>query len=154
MVQLEQDGVARRIIAAIKEQIHSGGYRPGDRLPSTRAFATEWGASRTTVTAAYNQLDAEGYLIIRHGARAIVAPGLERASGEAPVAAASPRNLSAFARRLLALPAPTVAGYRRRGRDWPACRCLDERYRCWTRSGDHRCGAHRRYRPLSRVATL
>ncbi|TPJ28279.1 PLP-dependent aminotransferase family protein [Mesorhizobium sp. B2-8-3] len=107
MVQLEQDSVARRIIAAIKEQIHSGAYRPGDRLPSTRAFATEWGASRTTVTAAYNQLDAEGYLIIRHGARAIVAPGLERASGEAPIAAASPRNLSAFARRLLALPAPT-----------------------------------------------
>ncbi|TGT47708.1 GntR family transcriptional regulator, partial [Mesorhizobium sp. M00.F.Ca.ET.170.01.1.1] len=33
---MEQDGVARRIIAAIKEQIHSGAYRPGDRLPSTR----------------------------------------------------------------------------------------------------------------------
>ena len=106
MVQLEQDGVACRIIAAIKAQIHSGAYRPGDRLPSTRAFAAEWGASRTTVTAAYNQLDAEGYLIIRQGARAIVAPGLERASGEALVAAASPRNLSAFARRLLALPPP------------------------------------------------
>ncbi|WP_210248168.1 PLP-dependent aminotransferase family protein [Mesorhizobium sp. NFR06] len=104
---MEQDGVARRIIAAIKAQIHGGAYRPGDRLPSTRAFAAEWGASRTTVTAAYNQLDAEGYLIIRQGARAIVAPGLERASGEAPVAAASPRNLSAFARRLLALPPPT-----------------------------------------------
>ncbi|MDX8531174.1 PLP-dependent aminotransferase family protein [Mesorhizobium sp. VK25A] len=109
MVQLEPDGVARRIIAAIKEQIHSGAYRPGDRLPSTRAFAAEWGASRTTVTAAYNQLDAEGYLIIRHGTRAIVAPGLEKASGEAPVAAASPRNLSAFARRLLALPPTALA---------------------------------------------
>ncbi|TIW51670.1 MAG: winged helix-turn-helix transcriptional regulator, partial [Mesorhizobium sp.] len=65
---MEQDRVARRIIAAIKEQIHSGAYQPGDRLPSTRAFAAEWGASRTTVTAAYNQLNAEGYLIIRHGA--------------------------------------------------------------------------------------
>ncbi|AZO24941.1 PLP-dependent aminotransferase family protein [Mesorhizobium sp. M1E.F.Ca.ET.045.02.1.1] len=106
MVQLQQDGVARRIIAAIKAQIHSGAYRSGDRLPSTRAFAAEWGASRTTVTAAYNQLDAEGYLIIRQGARAIVAPGLERASGEAPITAAQPRSLSAFARRLLALPPP------------------------------------------------
>ncbi|MGX8008828.1 MocR-like pyridoxine biosynthesis transcription factor PdxR [Mesorhizobium sp. ORM8.1] len=109
MVQLKRDGVARQIIAAIKEQIHCGSYRPGDRLPSTRAFAAEWGASRTTVTAAYNQLDAEGYLIIRHGARAIVAPGLERVSGEVPVASASPRNLSAFARRLLALPPPAEA---------------------------------------------
>ncbi|RVD57194.1 PLP-dependent aminotransferase family protein [Mesorhizobium sp. M2D.F.Ca.ET.185.01.1.1] len=109
MVQLEQDGVARRIIAAIKEQIHSGAYRPGDRLPSTRAFAAEWGASRTTVTAAYNQLDAEGYLIIRHGTRAVVAPGLERKSGEAPVATISPRNLSAFAQRLLTLPPTALA---------------------------------------------
>ncbi|CDX41787.1 Transcriptional regulator, GntR family with aminotransferase domain protein [Mesorhizobium sp. SOD10] len=109
MVQFEQDCVARRIIAAIKEQIHSGTYRPGDRLPSTRAFAAEWGASRTTVTAAYNQLDAEGYLIIRQGARAIVAAGLERASGEAPLATASPRHLSAFAGRLLALPPPALA---------------------------------------------
>ncbi|WP_210211286.1 PLP-dependent aminotransferase family protein [Mesorhizobium sp. M4B.F.Ca.ET.058.02.1.1] len=103
---MEQDRVARRIIAAIKEQIHSGAYQPGDRLPSTRAFAAEWGASRTTVTAAYNQLNAEGYLIIRHGARAVVAAGLERATGEAPVSTAPPRNLSAFARRLLALPPP------------------------------------------------
>ena len=106
MVQLQQDGVARRIIAAIKEQIHSGAYRPGDRLPSTRGFAAEWGASRTTVTAAYNQLHAEGYLITRHGARAVVAAGLERSTGEATVSTASPRNLSAFARRLLALPPP------------------------------------------------
>ncbi|WP_210239575.1 PLP-dependent aminotransferase family protein [Mesorhizobium sp. B2-8-9] len=106
---MEQDGVARRIIAAIKARIHSGAYRPGDRLPSTRAFAAEWGASRTTVTAAYSQLDAEGYLIIRQGARAIVAPGLEKAPGEAPVAAASPRHLSAFARRLLTLPPAALA---------------------------------------------
>ncbi|WP_296740728.1 PLP-dependent aminotransferase family protein [Mesorhizobium sp.] len=104
MVQL--DGVARRIIAAIKEQIHSGAYRPGDRLPSTRVFAAEWGASRTTVTAAYGQLIAEGYLIVRPGARAIVAPGLEAASVEMSAPSDLPRNLSAFARRLLALPAP------------------------------------------------
>ena len=45
-------------------------YRPGARLPSTRAFAAEWGVSRTTVTAAYEQLLAEGYLETRQGARA------------------------------------------------------------------------------------
>ncbi|RWD66202.1 MAG: PLP-dependent aminotransferase family protein [Mesorhizobium sp.] len=109
MVQLEQDGIARRIIAAIKQRIHSGANRPGDSLPSTRALAAEWGASRTTVTAAYNQLAAEGYLIIRQGARAIVAAGLEMTSEGAPHTAAQPRNLSAFARRLLALPSPAGA---------------------------------------------
>lgn len=108
MVQLEKDGVARRIIAAIKEQIHSGAYQPGDRLPSTRAFAAEWGASRTTATAAYSQLIAEGYLTTRPGARAIVARGLGTAAPMLATAAA-PRHLSAFAQRLLTLPSPAEA---------------------------------------------
>ncbi|UCI21806.1 PLP-dependent aminotransferase family protein [Mesorhizobium sp. B2-1-8] len=109
MVQLTGDGTARRIIAAIKEQIHSGAYQPGDRLPSTRVFAAEWGASRTTVTAAYSQLIAEGYLASRAGARAEVAQGLGAAAAPKPAMAALPRHLSAFAQRLLALPAPALA---------------------------------------------
>jgi GntR family transcriptional regulator/MocR family aminotransferase len=103
------NGVARRIIAAIKEQIHSGVYQPGDRLPSTRAFATDWGASRTTVTAAYGQLIAEGYLTTRPGSRAIVAQGLGVAAAPTASSADAPRYLSAFALRLLALPAPAAA---------------------------------------------
>lgn len=109
MVQLEKDGVARRIIAAIKEQIHSGAYQPGDRLPSTRAFAGEWGASRTTVTAAYGQLIAERYLTTRPGARAIVAQGLGTAAAPMLATASAPRHLSAFAQRLLTLPPPAEA---------------------------------------------
>ena len=104
--QLIDKGVARRIVEAIKEQIHAGTYQPGDKLPSTRSFATEWGASRTTVTAAYGQLIAEGYLVTRRGARAVVAEGLGAAGTTAvPPTAVAPRQ-SAFARRLLALPAP------------------------------------------------
>ncbi|WP_069882877.1 PLP-dependent aminotransferase family protein [Bosea sp. BIWAKO-01] len=106
MVQFT-DGVARRIIAAIKEQIHAGAYQPGDRLPSTRTFASEWGASRTTVTVAYGQLIAEGYLISRAGARPIVAKGLG-AAVPAPSQASPPRHLSGFAQRLLALPRPAA----------------------------------------------
>lgn len=109
MVQLTKDGVARRIIAAIKEQIHRGVYQPGDRLPSTRAFAAEWGVSRTTVTAAYSQLIAEGYLETRRGARAIVGQGLATEIAPTPATAAAPRHLSAFAKRLLALPSPAQA---------------------------------------------
>lgn len=119
MVQFGRDGVARRIIAAIKEQIHSGAYQPGDRLPSTRTFAAEWGVSRTTVTAAYSQLIAEGYLSSRPGARAIVAQGLGTAAAPMPLPAAEPRHLSAFARRLLALPSPQPT---------PAFRIADFRY--------------------------
>lgn len=104
MDQSQREGVARRIVAAMKEQIHDGSYRPGDRLPSTRAFAAEWGVSRTTVTAAYNQLIAEGYLVTRPGARAVVAEGLGAAAMPMPAPAAGPRHLSAFAQRLLAQP--------------------------------------------------
>ncbi|MDR6870644.1 GntR family transcriptional regulator/MocR family aminotransferase [Bosea sp. BE125] len=105
MGQLE--GVGRRIIAAIKEQIHSGAYRPGDRLPSSRAFAAEWGASRTTVTAAYGQLIAEGYLVTRAGARPVVAQGLAAKATPTPAPMAALRHLSGFAQRLLGLPPPT-----------------------------------------------
>ena len=100
------EGVARRIIGAIKEQIHAGTYQPGDKLPSTRSFATEWGASRTTVTAAYGQLIAEGYLVTRRGARAVVAEGLGAAGTAADPPNAEPPHLSSFAQRLLALPTP------------------------------------------------
>jgi GntR family transcriptional regulator/MocR family aminotransferase len=103
---VQSDSIGRRIIAAIKERIHGGAYRPGDRLPSSRAFAAEWGASRTTVTAAYGQLIAEGYLVTRPGARPVVAQGLAARVEAAPVAAAPGAPLSGFARRLLELPAP------------------------------------------------
>lgn len=101
-------GVGRRIIAAIKEQIHNGSYLAGDRLPSSRAFAAEWGASRTTVTAAYGQLIAEGYLINRPGARPVVAKGLAARAAQTPAPAAMVRHLSGFALRLLDLPQPTA----------------------------------------------
>lgn len=119
MVQSDKEGVARRIIASIKAQIHAGAYQPGDRLPSTRSFAAEWGASRTTVTAAYGQLIAEGYLATRPGARAVVAQGLAAPPPPMPSPAAAAIHLSAFARRLLALPAPTAT---------PAARVADFRY--------------------------
>jgi GntR family transcriptional regulator/MocR family aminotransferase len=109
--QSGERGIARRIVAACKEQIHAGTYRAGDRLPSTRAFATEWGTSRTTVTAAYGQLIAEGYLITRPGVRAVVAEGLAAPTGQdaIPAAPEAPHALSAFARRLLACkPAPAA----------------------------------------------
>src|SRR4051812_46161258 len=71
-----QARVTQRICEAIKGQIASGLLGPGAKLPSTRSLAAEWGVSRTTVTAAYEQLIAEGYLETRQGARAQVAQGL------------------------------------------------------------------------------
>ncbi|TGE00225.1 PLP-dependent aminotransferase family protein [Methylobacterium nonmethylotrophicum] len=96
--------VSAQIGAALKAQIADGTYPPGAALPSTRALAAELGVSRTTVTAAYDQLHAEGYLETRQGSRARVAAGLRPVP--APVAAgpAPPPRLSAFGQRLLAEP--------------------------------------------------
>lgn len=106
VVQLEIVGIARRIVTAIKQQIAEGTYRPGDRLPSSRSFAAEWGASRTTVTAAYGQLVAEGYLSVRPGARPVVAAGLGGQPAPKASRAVAPRRLSAFAKRVAAFPPP------------------------------------------------
>lgn len=69
--------VVPAICEAIKSQIRTGAFGPGARLPSTRALAAEWGVSRTTVTAVYEQLLAEGYLETRQGARAQVVRGFD-----------------------------------------------------------------------------
>jgi GntR family transcriptional regulator / MocR family aminotransferase len=98
----------RRICEAIKSQIREGSLGPGARLPSTRALAAEWGMSRTTVTAAYEQLFAEGYLETRQGARAQVARGLgpdtPKPGRDEP--APSPARLSGYGQRVAAFPLP------------------------------------------------
>src|SRR6516165_9285176 len=89
--------ITQRICEAIKGQIASGLLGPGARLPSTRSLAAEWGISRTTVTSAYEQLSAEGYLETRQGARTQVAQALGRAWAEPGQSAtqAAPGRLSA-----------------------------------------------------------
>src|SRR3712207_7501611 len=103
--------VTQRICEAIKGQIASGLLGPGARLPSTRSLAAEWGVSRTTVTAAYEQLIAEGYLETRQGARAQVAQGLGRPAAQPgqPAPPTDPDRLSAFGQRLAGFPLPPAA---------------------------------------------
>jgi GntR family transcriptional regulator/MocR family aminotransferase len=58
---------------ALRAAIRSGRLATHSRLPSTRALAQEFGLSRGTVSAAYDQLTAEGYLIARRGSGTTVA---------------------------------------------------------------------------------
>ncbi|HEY8613964.1 MAG TPA: PLP-dependent aminotransferase family protein [Roseomonas sp.] len=106
-----QARVTQRICDAIKTEIASGLLSPGDQLPSTRSLAAEWGVSRTTVTAAYEQLIAEGYIETRQGARAEVARGLGLSSTQPArsIPTASTGQLSAFGRRLADFPLPSIA---------------------------------------------
>ncbi|NYH54801.1 GntR family transcriptional regulator/MocR family aminotransferase [Nocardiopsis arvandica] len=58
---------------ALREAMSGGTLAPGERLPSSRALATQTGVSRTVVTEAYQQLYAEGWLEGRHGSGTFVA---------------------------------------------------------------------------------
>ncbi|WP_051450758.1 PLP-dependent aminotransferase family protein [Actinospica robiniae] len=64
-----RDGLER----ALRSAIRSGRLAAGSRLPATRVLAAELGLSRGTVSAAYDQLVAEGYLLARHGSGTTVA---------------------------------------------------------------------------------
>jgi GntR family transcriptional regulator/MocR family aminotransferase len=57
----------------LRDAMGDGRVRAGERLPSSRALASALGVSRTVVTAAYEQLYAEGWLEGRHGSGTYVA---------------------------------------------------------------------------------
>lgn len=54
--------VYRQIAQVIVEEAGRGRLRPGERLPSTRSLATQLGVHRNTVIAAYQELEAQGWL--------------------------------------------------------------------------------------------
>jgi GntR family transcriptional regulator/MocR family aminotransferase len=58
---------------ALRDAVRSGRLPPGSRLPATRVLAAELRVARGTVSAAYDQLVAEGYLVARHGSATTVA---------------------------------------------------------------------------------
>src|SRR5689334_8148765 len=62
----------RQIYDAWRSGILSGRFRRGERAPSTRELAQALAVSRSTVTQAYEQLIAEGYLQATHGAGTFV----------------------------------------------------------------------------------
>ena len=68
--------LARQLYEALRRAILGGQLRPGDRVPATRALATDLGVSRNTVSGAYEQLLAEGYTEARVGSGTCVARSL------------------------------------------------------------------------------
>jgi GntR family transcriptional regulator / MocR family aminotransferase len=76
-LHLELDASAGRrsgLERALRDAIRDGRLPPSTRLPATRALAAELGLSRGTVSAAYDQLVAEGWLVARVGAGTEVSP--------------------------------------------------------------------------------
>ncbi|GAB3419250.1 aminotransferase-like domain-containing protein [Flindersiella endophytica] len=76
-------GVSRGIEHVLRQAIRAGKLGLGEALPSSRVLAHELGVARGTVSAAYEQLAAEGYLSARQGAPVRVCWSL---SGDPPPA--------------------------------------------------------------------
>jgi GntR family transcriptional regulator/MocR family aminotransferase len=77
-------GTGRSIYERLRAQIADGSLPAGACAPSTRGLAAELGVSRTTVTTAYEQLAAEGYLVTATGRVARVARPLVAAQTPEP----------------------------------------------------------------------
>lgn len=54
--------LGRQLTQALRDAIRAGELRPGERLPSTRHLAKSLGLARGTVSEAFEQLIAEGFL--------------------------------------------------------------------------------------------
>jgi GntR family transcriptional regulator/MocR family aminotransferase len=81
----------RQIYEEWRNGILHGRFRNGERVPSTRDLASTLGVARATVTAAYDQLTAEGYLESSHGSGTFVCRRLpEELLRPRPVAASAP----------------------------------------------------------------
>ena len=66
-------GVRGRVVeSALRDAIRTGRLAAGTRLPSSRDLAAQLGVARGTVTLAYTQLIAEGYLVARRGSGTVV----------------------------------------------------------------------------------
>ncbi|MFD4642011.1 PLP-dependent aminotransferase family protein [Lentzea sp. NPDC058436] len=63
----------RGVEAELRRAIRDGRLLPGTRLPSSRDLAAQLDVARGTVTSAYTQLVAEGYLTTRRGSGTTVA---------------------------------------------------------------------------------
>src|SRR5215510_9415807 len=81
LIELKRTGDAG-LVGQLTQQVRaliSGGRIPqGTVLPSSRRLATDLSVSRNTVTYAFEQLAAEGYLELTQGRRPVVAAAIDR----------------------------------------------------------------------------
>jgi GntR family transcriptional regulator / MocR family aminotransferase len=76
LIRLHRGGrttLGAQLQSELRDAIRSGRLGPGDRLPSSRAMASELDLSRGLVQSCYEQLEAEGYLTARPGSGTRVA---------------------------------------------------------------------------------
>jgi GntR family transcriptional regulator/MocR family aminotransferase len=107
-VDLDRGDLRRSLQNVLRDAVRDGRLPAGLRLPSTRTLAADLGVARGTVTSAYEQLVAEGYLTARRGSGTTAGSVPSPAAPASAAAPAQPRirwdftpgqpDLSAFPR--------------------------------------------------------
>ncbi len=77
--QLSSRRLYEQLAERIRQQILSGALNPGDRLPTERIFARDYGVSRTVVREAVKTLQQEGLIEIKAGLGTFVVDATDRA---------------------------------------------------------------------------
>ncbi|MGK5729577.1 GntR family transcriptional regulator [Streptomyces sp. URMC 124] len=85
----------RRIAAELRARIASGEIRPGEKVPSVRRIAQEWGVATATAAKVLSVLREEGVVRAVPGVGTVVAEGARgEPGGRPPRAAGAPRALT------------------------------------------------------------
>src|SRR5215213_9822875 len=96
MVRLDRAAVEplhKQLYRQIRDELRSGNFsRSSSRLPSSRALAANLGISRFTVSLAFSELHAEGYLIAKPGSGTFVADPLPEEFLSADKVGSSPQT--------------------------------------------------------------
>ncbi|MBC9977043.1 PLP-dependent aminotransferase family protein [Bradyrhizobium campsiandrae] len=98
----DDEGLVTQLTGQLRSLIAAGRLTQGRALPSSRQLASDLGVSRNTVTYAFEQLAAEGYLEASHGRRPVVTGGepFEAAGAAATGARSVKPQLSPWAAKL------------------------------------------------------
>jgi GntR family transcriptional regulator/MocR family aminotransferase len=98
------DGLVAQLTSQLRRLIATGRLAKGGALPSSRRLARDLGVSRNTVTYAFEQLAAEGYIEASHGRRPVVTidggERIERVGAAASRAGSARPQLSPWASKL------------------------------------------------------
>lgn len=100
--KMADEPLYRQLYQQLREQILDGVLHAGLQLPATRALAEQLDIARITVTQAYDQLQAEGYVVRRRGAGTYISSDLlisaDRISND--FAGSEDLNLSVWGQRV------------------------------------------------------
>lgn len=67
ITEIKKNNIGDQVYCQMKDQILSGEWKPGDRIPSENQLISLFGVSRGTIRQALQRLNGEGLIITRHG---------------------------------------------------------------------------------------